>query len=210
MTTILGEQLAISRLKAPAPPARRLLVYIHSGESMRHFLPRLLRIGALVWLAFYVLAWLYTWPLMYEGLERWGLVKAYFAQMISLAASILVVRITFLRTSHLEALPSDDFVVLRATAVICRWLAEVAVVFVFGTMLALFLQPINSFALWLSPPEGGLLGLAWATVWFLVVSIAVVGVIPFFLSLYALATAIDLGMAIEFNTRAERQEKVSL
>lgn len=206
MATILGEHLAIPQLKAPAPPARRLLAYLHSGESMRHFLPKLLRIWVGVWLVSYVFSWLLQWPLVYRELERWGLVKGFVAQMIGLATALLILRITLLRSRHLEAFPADDFVVLRTMAVVLRWFGEVALVFVVGMGLRLLLQPIDPVVLAATAEGGvgrGFLGLASG----IVTSLAMVIVPPLFLLLYSLATVIDLGMAIEFNTRAERMEK---
>lgn len=209
MATILGEQLAISQLKAPAPPARRLLAYLHSGESMRHLLPKILRIWMGVWLVAYVVSWLLLWPVVYRDLERWGLVKGFFAQMIGLAAAFLIMRITILRAGHLEAFPEDDFVVLRTMAVAMRWFGEVAMIFVVGMGLKLLLQPVSPLV-WAPPAEGGSEKIFMGLISGVVTSIGLVVVPPLFLLLYMLANAIDLGMAIEFNTRAERLEKGSL
>lgn len=209
MATILGEQLAISQLRAPAPPARRLLAYLHSGESMRHLLPKLMRIWVGVWLVSYVVSWLLLWPIVYRELERWGLVKGFFAQMFGLATALLITWITILRSSHLEAFPEDDFVVLRSMAVVMRWLGEIAMVFVVGMGLKLVLQSVSPLA-WAPATEGESVTILLELVSGGVTSIGMIVVPPLFLLLYMLANAIDLGMAIEFNTRAERLEKGSL
>lgn len=201
--TILGENLALSRVKPPPPVSRPMLAYLHSGEAMRQALPNLLRVGAVVWLFFFVLAWFQQWPAVYRELERWGLVRGFFSQFVALATAGLIVKITLLRANHLVAFPADDFVVLRSTAVLCRWLAEVALVYVLGMGLSAWLQPVSGVALAMlgSSPEGD------AGVRFISGAISALGlmlVTPVFLLLYVIATAIDLALAIESNTRLER------
>lgn len=201
----LKEQLAaISQLKAPASVTRRLLAYLHSGEAMRHALPRFLRIGIAVWFVTYVASWLLMWPVVYQEFERWGLVKAYFARLVAIFTAFLILRITLLRTSHLEALPADDFVVLRTMAVACRWFGEVTLVYVVGMGISQFLQPIDAILLSGSAAEGGVNKGLIAVASGALTSIYLVIIVPLFLLLYSIATVIDLGMAIEFNTREEK------
>ncbi len=202
--TILGEQLTLSRVKPPPPVSRPLLAYLHSGEAMRQVLPNLLRIGAFAWLTFYVMTWLVQWPAVYEELERWGLVRGFFAQLVALATAGLTLKLTLLRASHLEALPADDFVVLRATAVLCRWFGEVVLVYVLGMAVSSWLQPVSLIALSAvsTLPEGGGTGVRLLSGTFSFIEFLVV--LPTFLVLYAIATLIDLGLAIESNTRLER------
>jgi hypothetical protein len=208
---ILKEQLAaINRLKAPASVTRRLLAYLHSGEAVRHALPRFLRIGIALWLFMYAVTWLLMWPTVYREFERWGLVKAFFAQMVALLTALVVVQITRLRASHLEAFPADDFVVLRAMSVMCRWLGEVAMVSVVGMGISAFLQPVIPVLLFGLAADDGvgktLVSLASGAV----AVLFIVSAVPIFLLLYSIATMIDLGMAVEFNTREERGSTVEL
>lgn len=212
--TFLSERLPLDKVRWPPAPARRLLAYLHSGDVLRQSLPWTLRIGSIVWLIVVVYLWLAGWPFIYQEFERWGLVKAFFAQMILLATSFLVVRITLLRADHLQALPPDDFVSLRALAVVCRWLAEIALVYVLGFALSSLLQPIAG---WLAPvvaassPALGQQvssGSSALSLGFSPFSLAFVAIAAaFFLSLYSFATAIDVYLAIEFNTRAERLDR---
>ncbi len=210
----LTQRLALDKLKWPPAPARRLLAYLHSGDVLRQSLPWVLRIGAAVWLVIQVLLWIALWPAIYHEFERWGLVKAFFAQIITLLAVFLVARITMLRAGHLRALPPDDFVSLRALAVICRWLGEISLVYVLLTGLSSLLQPVSAL---LNPILGAVSpeaasGVSSGSAKALLVSAplslffsSIVAVA--FLVLYSIATAIDVGLAIEFNTRAERMSK---
>lgn len=206
--TFLSEHLAMPKLKLPTSVDRRLLSYFHSGEVMRHFLPKLIRISAVMGLIFYAISWLLIWPAVYEEFERWGLVKAFFAQMIVLATIFLSTKVSLIRAKHLETLPADDFVVLRAVAVLCRWYAEISLVYVLGMGLSSLIQPLSPIlmSLFNVPPtvqegSGTVLQSALSGG---VSTFAVIIVAPLFLVLYSVATAIDLSLAIEFNTRAER------
>jgi len=209
--TLLSERLAMPRLKFPTSLDRRLLAYLHSGEVMRHFLPKLLRISAVMGLIFYTILWLLVWPKVYQEFERWGLVKAFFAQWIVLATIFLQMRITLLRAKHLEALPADDFITMRAVSVLCRWYAEISIIFVLGMGLSSLLQPLNPFLMSLlnvQPAATGDSGGAFQSLASgAVSSFVVLLIVPLFLGLYSIATAIDLSLAIEFNTRAERVGK---
>ncbi len=196
------------------PRARGLLAYLHSGDVLRQSLPWVLRVGAVIWLLFVVLLWIGVWPGIYEQFERWGLVKAFFAQMISIATAALVFRITMLRARHLQALPADDFVSLRALSVLFRWFGEIALVYVVGTGLGSLLQPVSalmgSMLSDISPSMAS--GISSGTPKLLLVSaplsVFFVSVAAgLFISLYSVATAIDVFLAIEFNTRAERVGK---
>jgi len=200
----LSEHLAIAKLDS-SPNVRGLLAHLHSGEVLKYSLPKLLRISMAVWLVWYAFSWFLQWPTVYREFERWGLVKAFFAQMIAIATAALVTRITMLRAGHLEALPTDDFVVLRAAGVLCRWFGEVALVFVVGMWLSSFLQPVSPLLLSIlgTSSEG-----SGATLLKLVLgavsALAILFVGPLFLFAYSVATAIDVSLAIEFNTRSER------
>jgi hypothetical protein len=207
--TIMQDQLqALSRFRAPSSIPRRLLAYVHSGEVMRSFLPTLLRTSAVTFLLVYVLAWGFLWPTVYKEFERWGLLRAFFSQMIALATVFLAARVTMLRARHLEASPADDFVAMRAMSLLCRWFAEVTVVVVLGIGLATVLQPLSVTAMLFAPSEGGAGGgilLSFLSGAVSMSAVALVG--PVFLLLYTFATVIDLAMAVEFNTRAERAAK---
>lgn len=203
---ILREHLAISQFRLPSFSLRRLLAYLHSGEVMKHALPRCMRIVVVAWAFSYCLAWCFLWPLIYRDFERWGLVKAFFALMIALLTALAVTGITILRAGHLEDLPEDDFAVLRSTAVFCRWLAEAAMVFALGMSISSLLQPMDNVLLSnLRMQAGSVTGHA-------ALSAAVGGVpilavllwLPVCLFLYAVANAIDLSLAIEYNTRGYR------
>ena len=202
--SILNDHLARPTWKLPISVARELLAYLHSGEVMRHFLPKLLRVSALTGLLSFGMAWLLFWSTIYEEFERWGLVQAFFAQMFALATIFLITRITMLRTGHLESLPADDFVVLRTAAVLFRWVAEVVVVLVLGMWLSFVLL-----ALPLLLTGRGLSVADFDTIMTILTgtTIAVLSVTPFFLLCYSMAAGIDLSLAIEFNTRSERLGK---
>ena len=201
---ILNEHLAMPKLKLPTSIDRRLLAYLHSGEVVRHFLPKLLRVTAVMGLVFYVIAWLLFWPTIYEEFERWGLVQAFFAQMLALATAFLITRITILRAGHLEAFPADDFVVLRTMAVLSRWVAEVVVVFVLGMWLSFVLLTLPLLLAGSAFPIGDSEVVMSIVIY---TTIAALAVTPFFLFCYTIAAVIDLSLAIEFNTRAERLGK---
>lgn len=211
---LLDKLEPLDRLNLPPSPARDLLAYLHSGDLLRRWLPRLLRIGAFLWLLVYVLLWIAVWPSIYEEFERWGLVKAFFSQMILIVTAFLVTRITMLRAGHLQALPPDDFMVLRVVAVLFRWVGEIALVYVVGRGLSNLLQPVsaamNSLLSGLSPSAAGEVSSGTPMLLLLSapLSLFFVGVaLALFLGLYMVATAIDVYLAIEFNTRAERVGK---
>jgi hypothetical protein len=209
--TMLSQSSVFAAMKWPTSTSRDLLASLHSGDVLRQTIPRLLRIGIVVWFVVYTFLWIFTWPGVYQEFERSGLVKAFFAQLIALATAFLVTRITILRAQHLAALPADDFVSLRATSVLSRWLGEIVLVYVVGAELRSLLQPVgavlNSFLGKILPSTASavsegtssllLVSAPFALFW---ISLAA----ALFIFLYTLANAIDLGLAIEFNTRAER------
>jgi hypothetical protein len=195
----------------PTSTSRDLLAFIHSGDVLRDTIPKFLKIGAVIGFAVYSLFWLAFWPGVYEEFERWGLVKAFFAQLIVLGSVFLVVRITFLRAQHLATLPADDFVSLRAVAVLSRWLGEIVLVYVLGTGVAALLQPLGAMLTGLisallpsagSSASGGSSALLLMSVPLFLIFTSIAAAL--FLILYTVANTIDLGLAIEFNTRAER------
>jgi hypothetical protein len=205
------ENLNLERLEWPPPPnPRHLLAYIHSGDVLRQFLPKFLRFVAFMGLLVLGLRWLLAWPGIYEGFERWGLVKAFFAQVIALASAFLGFKITMLRAGHLEVLPADDFLTLRATSIMCRWVGESQLVFWVGTVLSSLLQPVGAVlnmglsgiapkaAVDVSSGTPALLFLS-GPLSFIILSVS--GLL--FLFFYAIATGIDVTLAIEFNTRSE-------
>lgn len=212
--TFFTERLTVGKLKWSKPDARNLLAHLHSGDVLRQTLPKLLRIGTAIWLTLVVLVWIAVWPAIYEEFERWGLVKAFFAQMISLATVFLIARLTMLRAGHLEVLPPDDFLTLRAVAVLCRWLGEVVLVYAVGTGLSTLLQPVGAVLIsalnetspkLASDMSSGAPKLLLASVPLSLFFVSVTMVL--FIVLYSMATAIDVSLAIEFNTRAERVSK---
>lgn len=209
--TLLPQQFTLDAVRWPTSTSRDLLAFIHSGDVLRKTIPKFLKFGAFIGFAFYTLFWIASWSGVYEEFERWGLVKAFFAQLIVLGTVFLVVRITVLRAQHLATLPADDFVSLRAVAVLSRWLGEIVLVYVLGCGLAGLLQPVGASltglisALWPSggnSVSGGSSGLLLMSVplFLLLTSISA----TLFLILYTVANTIDLVLAIEFNTRAER------
>lgn len=137
--TLLSKNSAfdVLNLKLPTTTSRDVLASLHSGDVLRRTLPRLLRAGIVVWLFVYTFLWMASWPGVYQEFERWGLVKAFFAQLIALATAFLVARITILRAEHLAALPADDFVSLRVTSVLSRWWGEIVLVYIVGFRVAL-------------------------------------------------------------------------
>jgi hypothetical protein len=196
------------------PPAIRLragkevLGHVHSGNVMTHSLPRFLRAGAVLWFIAYTLQWLVVWLGVYENYERWGLMQAFFAQMISIIAAFIVVSVTLLRARHLETLPGDDFVFLRMSAVFFRWMGEVALILAIGAFLSSLLSSVSLPLLFLSAsgatPQSFLgLGLK------IVAAFALIASFLQFVLLYTIATGIELMLAIEFNTRTERIAKAS-
>jgi hypothetical protein len=212
--TDLTERLDVAKLKLPKSISRSLLAYLHSGDVLRQSLPVVMQILLGVWLFFSIVLWFAVWPAIYREFERWGLVRAFIAQWISLGTVFLVARITLHRARHLQALPPDDFVSLRALAVLSRWFGEVALVQVVGSGLSSLFQPISAYTsailTEMSPSLGTtvssgtpslLLTSAPLSLFFIAVAAGL------FLALYSLATAIDVYLAIEFNTRAERVGK---
>jgi hypothetical protein len=209
--TLLPQQFTLDAVRWPTSTPRDLLAFIHSGDLLRKTIPKFLKIGAVIGFAFYTLFWIASWPGIYEQFERWGLVKAFFAQLIVLGTVFVVARITFLRAQHLATLPPDDFVNLRAVSVLSRWLGEIVLVYTLGSGLAGLLQPLGAMLTGLisallpsagSSASGGGSALLLMSVplFLLFTSIAA----TLFLILYTVANTIDLGLAIEFNTRAER------
>lgn len=196
------------------PPTVRIqtgkdvLGHVHSGDVLTHSLPKVLRIGAVLWFITYTLQWLSVWSDVYKHYERWGLMQAFFAQMISVVAAFVAVSVTLVRSRHMEALPGDDFVFLRMLAVFCRWMGEVALVFSAGAYLSALLSPVSLPLLFLSA-EGAAPDALWGLGLRLFTLLAVVASLLLFLFLYTVATGIDLMLAIEFNTRAERIAKTS-
>lgn len=224
--TFIAERLSLEKLKfvtdlksleklnLPPSPARDLLAYLHSGDVLRHSLPRFLRIGAVVWLFLFVLMWTASWPGIYEEFERWGLVKAFFARMISLFAACVVFRITMLRAEHLKILPPGDFVNLRAFAMICRWLGEIVFIYALGSALSSLLHPVGatlvSILKSISPNTANKLSSGTPLALLLSAPFSILFVLvaaALFLVLYAIATATEVYLAIEFNTRAEKTGK---
>jgi hypothetical protein len=189
-------------------PGKEVLGHVHSGDLLTHSLPKLLRIGTVSWFIAYTLTWLAVWSDIYKNYERWGLMQVFFAQMISIFAAFLVVSITFVRTKHMAALPGDDFIFLRMLAVFCRWSAEVALVLAVGASLSALLSSVSLPLLFLSPSGGApnsILGFGLK----LFALLAVFASFLIFLFLYAVATGVDLMLAIEFNTRADRIARAS-
>jgi hypothetical protein len=209
--TLLPQQFTLDAVRWPTSTSRDLLAFIHSGDVLRKTIPKFLKIGAVIGLAFYTLFWIVSWAGVYEQFERWGLVKAFFAQLIVLGTVFLVVRITVLRAQHLATLPADDFVSLRVVAVLSRWLGEVTLVYVLGSGLGALLQPVGAMFTGLisalspsagSSVSGGSSALLLMSVPLFLLSTSIAATL--FLILYTVANTIDLGLAIEFNTRAER------
>lgn len=187
---------------------RDVLGHVHSGDVLTHSLPKLLRIGAALWFLSYTLQWLSIWASAYKNYERWGLMQAFFALMISIFAAFVMTSITLVRSRHMEALPGDDFVFLRMLAVFCRWLGEMALVFSAGAFLSVSLSFV---VLPLLLPFVGEVdpNSLWGVGLRLVTLLAVIASFLLFLLLYTVATGIDLILAIEFNTRADRIARTS-
>jgi hypothetical protein len=200
----------LDRLNLPPAPGKSLLAHLHSGDVLRHTIPKVLKMGAVVGLAAAVLWWLLTWPGIYEQFERWGLVKAFFARMVSLAAACLVARITILRADHLRVLPADDFISLRSFSVLCRWLGEVALVSIVGSAVSMLVQPATLIVLVGIFFKGLARTLSESSFATLLFTVPLSGFLVFvaaacFLTFYAVGASVDLVLAIEVNTRPERR-----
>jgi len=204
---LITDLKTLDRLNLPPAPGKSLLAHLHSGDVFRHTIPKVLKTGAVMGLAAAILWWLLTWPGIYAQFERWGLVKAFFAQMVALTAACLVARITILRADHLRVLPADDFLNLRTISVLCRWLGEVALVSAAGTAVSLLVQPttlilvVSIFSQNVADTLSSYTTLPFTLplAGFLVFVAA-----AFFLAFYAVGAAVDLVLSIEFNTRPER------
>ncbi len=185
------------------PTGKDVLRHIHSGNLLSRTLPKLLRAGTILWFLFFVVQWLSIWPAVYANYERWGLIQAFFALLVTLVAALAVLSITQVRARHLETLPSDDFYFLRISAVFCRWIGEVALILTLSAAMSALLSSVSLPLLPFFPPNADPntiagLGLRLLSILSLVASFLT------FLFLYSLATGIDLLLAIEFNTRTER------
>lgn len=208
--TVHSQRLDLQALRLPTSTSRDLLAYLHSGDVLRQGLPRLMRVASIFWFLLYILNWISTWPGIYREFERWGLVKAFFAQLIALVTAVLVTRITLLRAQQIAALPADDFTSLRSMALLLRWTGDIVLVGVVGYGVSSLLQLLgpgtSSLVGALSPSLGtkvsqgatDLLLMA-APVSLFMVELAA----GLFLAFYTAGNTIDLGLAIEFNTRSE-------
>jgi hypothetical protein len=202
--TILREPyLAFQSVQPPVPTGKETLAHVHSGDVLTRSLPSFLRIGIVLWFLAYSAAWLGIWQVVYREYERWGLLQAFFAQVIAILTAYIVVRVTLLRARHLNVLPGDDFIFLRVLAMLCRWLGEVALIMVVGLLLSAALTPVSLSLLFLSP-EGAAPTTIFGLGFVLFAVLALIAAFFVFLLMYAVATTIDLMLAIEFNTRAER------
>ena len=203
MTILREPNLAFQSARPPVPTGRETLAHVHSGDVLTRSLPSFLRIGAVLWFLAYSAAWLGLWAVVYREYERWELVQAFFAQVIAILTAYVVVRVTLLRARHINVLPGDDFIFLRVLALLCRWLGEVALILAVGLSLSAALTPVSLSLLYLSSTGATpttILGFG-----FLVASVfALIAAFFAFLLMYTVATTIDLMLAIEFNTRAER------
>lgn len=201
---ILNEYyLAFSSIRPPVPTGEKVLAQVHSGDVLTRSVPSVLKIGSVLWFIVYSLVWLGLWSVVYRDHERWGLIQAFFAQMIALFAGFVVVKVTMLRAKHIRALPGDDFIFLRVLAVLCRWIGEIALILVIGTILSASLTPVSLSLLFLSASGGAPTTFLGFGIFAFAVLTLIASVFLFFL-MYAVATTIDLMLAIEFNTRAER------
>lgn len=205
---LIADLKTLDRLNLPPAPGKSLLAHLHSGDVFRHTIPKVLKTSTVIGLAVAVFWWLLTWPGIYEQFERWELVKAFFAQMVALAAACLVARITILRADHLRVLPADDFLSLRTFSVLCRWLGEIVLVSAVGSVVSLLLQPVTSILLVsiFSPDLAATLSSYTKLPFTLPFAVFLVFVAAAcFLTFYAVGTSVDLVLAVEVNTRPERR-----
>jgi len=188
-------------------PAERTLAYLHSGDVLRGLIPKMIRIATALWCVGFAFYWILTWFPTYSELERWGLVRGFVAQFLGLAAAFLFVKVTFLRAGQVEGLPIDDFSSLRALSVLLRWGGELVLYSLLAFVVQLLqwinalIQPLVSRAM----PEtasSSVLQSAFLFASGIAILTAFAGLL--FLAFYGAATCIDLALAIEFNTRAER------
>lgn len=203
MTILREPYLAFQSVRPPVPTGREALAHVYSGDVLTRSLPGFLRIGAVLWFLAFFAAWLGLWPVVYREYERWELVQAFFAQVIAILTAYVVLKVTLLRARHVNVLPGDDFIFLRVLAMLCRWLGEVALILAVGLSLSAALTPVSLSLLYLSstgatPTTFLGFGLLFISVFALIAAFFV------FLVMYTVATTIDLMLAIEFNTRAER------
>ncbi|HWN44854.1 MAG TPA: hypothetical protein VNW71_21705 [Thermoanaerobaculia bacterium] len=203
MTILREPYLTYQSVRPPVPTGREALAHVHSGDVLTRSLPSFLRIGAVLWFLAYSAAWLGLWQVVYREYERWELLQAFFAQVIAILTAYVVVRVTLLRARHVNVLPGDDFIFLRALALLCRWLGEVALILAVGLSLSAALTPVSLSLLYLS--STGATPTTFLGFGLLLVSVfALIAAFFVFLLMYTVATTIDLMLAIEFNTRAER------
>ncbi len=196
----------IERSNVKSLSIRRLLASIHRGDPLTIVSSKVLK--TLVWISLpiMILAWLITWLWIYYELERWTLVLAFVDQFFRLGINLVILRITYIRASHLAQLPPGPFVSLRAVGLLLRWLGECILILSIGSLLQALLgsplgllasSPETSFALDFLKPGFKLFSLAVAT-W-----MQLVGFLTF-AGLYAAAGSIDLFIEIEKNTRTLR------
>ncbi|HEX6862810.1 MAG TPA: hypothetical protein VF414_08345 [Thermoanaerobaculia bacterium] len=203
MTILREPYLAFQSIRPPVPTGRETLAHVHSGDVLTRSLPSFLRIGIVLWFLAYSAAWLGLWQAVYREYERWGLLQAFFAQVIAILTAYVVVRVTVLRARHINILPGDDFIFLRVLAILCRWIGEVALILVVGLSLSAALTPVSLSLLFLSP-AGAVPTTLFGFGLFALAVLALIAAFFAFLLMYTVATTIDLMLAIEFNTRAER------
>jgi hypothetical protein len=189
-----------------------MLASIHRGDAFTTAFSFILAAFAGIFGVLSVLAWLFSWGHVYYEFERWQLVVAFADQFFLLGLILVVLHVTYLRASHLRSIPPGDFVILRATTLILRWLGECVLILTLGALVhALLRVPESGWLSSLLGPGSAAEGDFMTGVKLLkVLSTGWLQLVGFFIfmCLYALAGALETVLAIERNTR--RQEPTGL
>lgn len=184
----------LRRARVNRIPTRRFLSTLHRGEAFTRVFSIAL-VGLVGTLGVVLgIGWLVSWGSVYREFERWQLVLAFVDQFFLLAMLVLLLHVTFLRAGHLRQVPAGPFVSLQASALILRWLGESALILAMA-MLGHALLNVPDIS-WLSSAQelvkaGSVLVSGWNQV---------LGFVTFTV-FYAMASAIDVFLAIERNSR---------
>lgn len=197
----LERQIGAIRRRSPGP--RTLVGALHSGELLVKVYSSVLYLVALAVVVVGGAYWLGRWAYLFYALERWPLVFSFVDQMVLGAAILFVARTTMIRAALTRSLPRGRFLTLRLGASLVRWLGE----FLFFCSVAFF---VHTFVWLLVVSQGSpavvetpaILALLMTPVAWLVAALSFL-LLPAF---YSVASAIDVFLFIEHNTREWREE----
>ncbi len=208
-------EVFLGRARVRGYPTRRLLAGIHRGDAFTKVFSLTLKFLAWILGLLIGLTWIGSWVQVYRELERWELILAFVDQFFLLGLLCVVFHVTYLRAGHLRRIPPGYFVSLQATALILRWFGECVLILAIGVLgHALLGVPEPG---WMSSLFGGYgspvsegdlkAGIrAWSVVsgiWTQMIGFLV------FTGCYALASVIEIFLAIERNTRKEQRSAVA-